>query len=690
MIGDIVLAPLLPLPWLVAAIIVGALLCDIAAVRRGRGAVARLAAFAVLTLGLLDPRLVREERRPSPDVALVVLDRSPSQEIGERRRQLDEAAAELRERLGRLSGLEVRVIEAGEERGVDATRLFAAAERAAAEAGPARLGALFLLTDGQVHDAPAEGSPPGLSAPVHALLMGAPGETDRRVLIEHAPAYGLVGAPVQLRYRIDDLGAQPASSVGRVPVRFRVGAAAAGSAQGLPGRSETLGFVLDRAGPTAVEIEVAPLPGEVSTRNNRAAVVINGVRDRLRVLLVSGQPHLGERTWRNLLKSDPAVDLVHFTILRPPEKEELTPLRELSLIVFPVQELFEKRLHDFDLIVFDRYAERGVLIDAYFDAIARFVEDGGALLVASGPEYAGPLSLQRTALRRALPAVPSARTVETPFTPTVTPLGRRHPVTTGLGGDGSTGEGDWGRWFRLVEAEASRGSVLMTGAGGRPLLIVDRLGEGRVAQLLSDQVWLWARGFEGGGPYAELIRRLAHWLMKEPELEEDAIKAIIADGRLAVERRSLEAAGDGATVTVTTPLGEERILRLEPRADGLAAADTEAPEPGLYRVGDGDHTAVAVAGGLGLAEYADLRASAEPLRRIVAASGGGIVWLAAGMPEIRAVAAEGGAAGRGWLGVRRQRGYEVTGSFETPLLPGPLLVVFGLGTLMLAWWREGR
>ena len=127
-------------------------------------------------------------------------------------------------------------------------------------------------------------------------------------------------------------------------------------------------------------------------------VSIDGVRDKLRVLLVSGEPHAGERTWRNLLKSDASVDLVHFTILRPPEKQDGTPINELSLIAFPTRELFQQKINEFQLIIFDRYARQGVLPIIYFDNIARYVRDGGAVLVAAGPDYASPTSIWRTPL----------------------------------------------------------------------------------------------------------------------------------------------------------------------------------------------------------------------------------------------------------------------------------------------------
>ena len=204
------------------------------------------------------------------------------------------------------------------------------------------------------------------------------------------------------------------------------------------GQESGIEIPITRAGPTIVEMQADPLPGEVSTLNNRAVVSINGVRDRLRVLLVSGEPHLGERTWRRLLKADPAVDLVHFTILRPPDRDDMTPTNELSLIAFPVRELFQVKIRDFDLIILDRFANRNnILPPLYLRNIADYVRGGGALLLSTGPEFAGPGSLANTALGSVLPirGGPGAESVvDGPFRPLVTALGARHPVTEGLPG----------------------------------------------------------------------------------------------------------------------------------------------------------------------------------------------------------------------------------------------------------------
>jgi hypothetical protein len=551
-----------------------------------------------------------------------------------------------------------------------------------------------------VHDAPdAAAPPPWLKGPVHVLLAGRPDEHDRRIHIERAPAYGLVGEEADVSYRVERLGpAQVPEGAGeRAMVHFRVDGIDAGTMDVPVGVTQELPLPIRHAGATVLEIEAEPAAGEISAANNRAAVVVNGVRERLRVLLVSGQPHPGERTWRNLLKSDPAVDLVHFTILRPPEKDDATPLKELSLIVFPVQELFEAKLPEFDLIILDRYVVRGILPTPYYARIADYVRKGGAVLVAVGPEFAGSQSVFRTPLGDVLPVAPLDRVIEQAFRPEVTETGARHPVTSGLpgasvGGDAEAVEAGsgpaWGQWFRLVAGQARSGLTLMTGPQDRPLLVVDRSGEGRVAQFLSDHIWLWARGFDGGGPQTELLRRLVHWLMKEPDLEEETLQARLADGRLQVQRRSLQP-GD-VEVTVTDPSGASRPLLLEDGADGIARGELDAARAGLWRVTDGTHTALAASGRLDPPELSDLRASPDRLAPLAERTGGAVVWLTDGIPEFRRVAPGRDAFGRGWLGLQRNQATTVTGLAEVPLLPALLLLAATLGALAGAWWREGR
>lgn len=687
-------APVLPL-WLIGALAVVALLALVPAfLRRARGAPLRALVFGLLLLALANPRLVEETRETRPDIALLVVDRSASTGVGNRAAQVEAARLGLEERIGRLADLELRTVEVPEG-GNQGTRLFTATERALADIPRARLAGVIALTDGQVHDVPAQSS---IEAPFHAVLPGLPGETDRRIRVVEAPGFGIVGQSVELRVVVEDLGVADATGAARLSIR-RDGAQP--RVESVPvGREQRIAIPIERGGPTVVELAAEARPGEVSELNNRAVVTITGVRDRLRVLLVSGEPHAGERTWRRLLKADPGVDLVHFTILRPPEKDDLTPLNELALIAFPVRELFQVKLREFDLVVFDRFANRGILPPTYLRNIADYVRDGGALLMSVGPEFAGPSSLAATPLGSVLPARPAAgAAAEGAFRPRVTALGARHPVTEGLTGANpdAAGEAAWGRWYRSMPADQSAGAAVMEAAGGAPLMLLDRVGEGRVALLLSDHIWLWSRGHDGGGPQAELLRRAAHWLMREPELEEEDLTATIEAGQLTVQRRSLED-GPPPDLAITAPDGTRLQRPLEDQGGGRATARLPAEQPGVWQVSDGRRSAFAAAAAANPPEIADLRADPGPLAPILAATGGAARWLGdaaePALPELRRVAigrdARGGDARNGWIGLRRNNDHTVTGIAAMPLLPPWLALPLVLGLAVLGWRREGR
>jgi hypothetical protein len=690
-IAGIDFAPVLPL-WLLAAAAVLALLALTPAVwRRARGVVWRGVTFALILLALANPRLVEETRETRPDIALLVVDRSDSAQIGTRAAQIEAARREIEARAGRLPDLELRTVEVPEA-GNQGTRLFGATERALAEIPRARLAGVIALTDGQAHDIPAE-SP--IDAPFHALMPGRAGETDRRLRVIEAPGFGIVGREVEIRVAVDDLGVPNATGAARLTIR-RDGEAP--RTESVPiGRDHRIAVPIQRGGPTVVEIEAEARPGEVSVLNNRQVVTINGVRDRLRVLLVSGEPHAGERTWRRLLKADPNVDLVHFTILRPPEKDDLTPLNELALIAFPVRELFQVKLRDFDLIVFDRFSNRGILPAAYLRNIADYVRGGGALLMSTGPEFSGAVSLALTPLGGVLPARPAGRqniVGEGAFRPRVSALGFRHPVTEGLAGANTEeAEAQWGRWYRWLRADQRSGSTIMEGPDGAPLLVLDRVGEGRVALLLSDHIWLWSRGHDGGGPQQEVLRRVAHWLMRETELEEEDLTARIEGGRLAITRRSLDT-GPPPEITVTAPDGTVTRAMPEAAGGGRAVLSVPATMPGVWHATDGRRTAFAAAAAANPLEVADLRADPARLQPLLAGTGGAARYLGEGtapaLPDLRRVAPGRDVAGPGWIGLRRNGDHTVTGISAMPLLPPWLALALVLGAAMVAWRREGR
>ncbi|MFP6742322.1 MAG: hypothetical protein VCD33_11975 [Alphaproteobacteria bacterium] len=664
--------------------------------RRARGIWWRALGMGAAVLALLNPVLVGESRERLADVAVVVVDESLSQRIGERADQAKAAADAVVAGLAAFDGVEIRVVHVGGEvreagAAVSGTALFDTLRQTLSDVPRRRIAGAVLITDGQVHDVPETLAELGFEAPVHAVITGDPGEADRRLVIEQAPRYGIVGNTLTVIIKVED-SSDADNRDDLVKLTTRINDKLAEFSFVPIGGTHEIEFVLERTGTTLIEFEIEDGPSELSLLNNRAVVTINGVRDRLRVLLISGEAHTGERVWRNLLKSDPSVDLIHFTILRPPEKQDATPIRELALISFPIKALFEEKLNDFDLIIFDRYRRRGVIPLSYLDNIAAYVEDGGALLSAAGPAFAGEASLARTGLAYVLPAGPTGEVFEGGFRPTLTDVGRRHPVTAALAGAGAPGESaDWGRWFRQINVDLATGSaaVLMAGVEERPILVLDRVKEGRVAQLLTDHMWLWARGFEGGGPQAELLRRVAHWLMKEPDLEEEDLRAVTDGNRIDITRRSLDEAG--GPVMVATPTGEQREVDLEDFGDGRTGTSITVVDPGLYRLSDGVHSTIALVGDVNPQEFADLRATTVPLAPLVRASGGAFAWFAAdGVPDLRMVAPGRDTAGRGWIGLRANQDFRVTGIRQAPLMAPWLVLMMALGGLMLAWRGEGR
>jgi hypothetical protein len=676
-------APALPV-WLLAAL---GVVCLAAAAlgfwRRARGSGLRLAAYAVLLAWLAGPTLVQETRQGLSDIALLVIDHSASMQVGDRTRLADAAAKDLRAQAARLPGLELRSVTVPEG-GQNGTQLWSAAARALADIPENRLAGVMAVTDGQVHDLPTT----PLAAPLHALITAKAEEWDRRVRVIEAPGYGIVGHSLDLKIVVEDLGPPGSAPAGPANLTIQRDGAAPVTTQVPVGEVQTVPVDITRAGLSLIKISTDAVPGEASPLNNQTVVQINGVRDRLRVLLVSGEPNQGERTWRRLLKSDPAVDLVHFTILRPPEKDDTTPLNELALIAFPTRELFQDKLSGFDLIILDRFTDRGVLPHIYLRNIADYVRHGGALLLTTGPEFTGPRSLDQTPLGTVLPAhAPSGDegVLEGAFVPKITELGARHPVTEGLAAD--PGAPGWGPWYRAIAGEDVTGQVLMTGPEKQPLLILNHVERGRAAMLMSDQIWLWSRGHKGGGPQAELLRRVAHWLMKEPELDEERLSARIDAGALVIDRRSV-AGNAEADVSITPPSGAVRTVHLAAAGPGQASAHVPASMPGVWQVSDGTHQAFAAVGLDNPLEYADLRATADRMRKLVSASGGGVVWLGNGTPALRRVDEGATAAGPGWVGLQRRGAHLVTGVSTVPLLPPWLALPILLGLVVAAWRRE--
>ncbi|MGE6783954.1 hypothetical protein ACQKGL_15695 [Ensifer adhaerens] len=684
-------APLLPWFYFAPLLAIAALFIAYGLWQKVRGAWLRLAALAALGLAIANPSIFVELRDPLSTIVAVVVDRSQSQQNGDRTAQTDRAVEGLKERLAAIPLIEARIIEAKTDPAnvSPSTNLFSALASSLSDVPPARIGGAIFVTDGQIHDVPDVSRALGFDAPVHGLITGKPDEFDRRVELINPPRFGIVGEEQKLSFRVVDDGAAPGGSA-EVTIRLNGNEIARERAE--PGTDIPFTFNVPRGGNNVLEFAVDAVPGEVTTANNRAVHVLDGIRENLRVLLVSGEPHAGERAWRNLLKSDAAVDLVHFTILRPQEKQDGTPINELSLIAFPTRELFVDKINEFDLIILDRYQHRGLLPILYYDNIAQYVENGGALLIAAGPEHAGDDSIAATPLSAVLPAAPTGVMNEKAFFPRLSEEGKKHPVTRGLEGSDSEPP-HWGRWFRTVDVDRPQGHTVMQAADGKPLLVLNRVGKGRVAMLLSDQGWLWARGFEGGGPHVSLYRRTAHWLMQEPSLEEEALTARARGRTLEITRQTID--GDPGLVTLVAPSGQKQDVKLTESQPGLYSAEVATTETGLFEMSNGELSALAHVGDPNAPEFKAAISTEDKLRPWAEKTKGLVRRLASAdgpldLPTVLPIRGSIRSADDQRLSIRMTDETVLKGVNSVPLFTGFL----GLAALLLlisaTWYREGR
>ncbi len=687
--------PIIGWPWLAALIALGFALLIMTVIYYRRGLVWRCFMFALFMLVLFNPSLLKEERNQTRDVAAIIVDESMSQDFEKRSMRAQKALSYVQKALAKDDVFDVRVVHAPLEQTLSArTDLFSALDNALADVPTKRRAGVIVISDGQIHDVPKDIERyKDLYGPVHLLLTGQKDEKDRRIVVTNASAYGLVGKTISISYKIEDTE-NIAQKEARVTLQYHDGSR---HNYYVPVNEEqTIDLPITSAGQNIFSLSVDSVSDEITFTNNKTAIVVNGVRDRLKVLLISGIPHSGERTWRDLLTSDPGVDLVHFTILREPQKLDYTPRKELSLIAFPFDELFNVKIYDFDLIIFDQYRVNDILPDIYFQNIVRYVRMGGAFLSANGPAFAGRSSIYDTPLGDILPASPTGKVTEERYKPVVTPLGHQHPVTRALlwGNRGSIAEEEepWGSWLRYIDIKANRGDVLMSAGGGdnKPLLILDRVDKGRVAQLSSDHIWLWAQGFDGGGPHAELLRRIVHWLMKEPELDERAFNVSVNKDQITIEKQSF--GKDEETMSVRNPDGEVELIALKKNAQNMLVHKMTAKSLGVYAFEDvqGMQKSVIV-GDINPLELEGVISTPDIMRSLVEATGGTHIWLNdTPDPVLRASRKARRYGGSNWLALRQNGDFTVSRVKDITLLPEWLSLLILFSSLLFLWWKEGR
>lgn len=660
-------------PWQLAGLtMVGVLLLVLYIVRSGRAPVSRALAVLCGLLALASPSIIQQDRKPLPDIVAVIVDKSESMSLSSRLLGADVALARVREKLMALGNLDVRVVTLTDTS--TGTNLSPALDQALGDVPLDRVAGAIVLSDGLISDTSDAIRP----FPLHQGVLGTQNERDRRIIVKNAPRSAPIGETARIVVQVEDTTPTAQLSV-------YIGDEPAQNLQVPTGEDIVVEVPIDRRGQIPVALETETVNDEISSANNAVALNVTGVRDRLRVMLVTGEPYAGARAWRNLLKSDPNVDLVQFTILRSPEKQDYTPVEELSLIQFPTRELFMDKIDSFDLVVFDRFKRLVVLPDAYLESVAQWVENGGAFLVLAGPAEAQSEGVFATPLARVIPATPTGKTLEQAYRPTLTQRGLTHPVSAGLAEQASS----WGQWLR-VQASTPRGDVLLEGAG-QPLLVLSQVGKGRSAAIMSDQAWLWRRGYDGGGPFDELFRRTSHWLMKEADLEADRLLLRSLAGKLLVERR---AATDPGPVTVLGPNGQTDLL-LSPAGPGVWRGELGVAKPGLHRVVSGEKRGFIIAGIGNPSEARVLKADPAALSSVQTKSGAGgsVAWLGrdgrGALPTFSRIGAT-AKSGTGAFALRQTGASTITATRRDPIVPAWIFAVLVLVFSLFGWWREGR
>ena len=688
--------PVVDWPYMAFLVALGIALLVFSAVYHRRALGWRLLMFGLFILVLSNPSLLKEDRNYTKDVAAIVVDQSASQSFGERAKRTEEALTYLQKTLEESDDFDLRVIRAPLDQALsNRTDLFSPLNQVLADIPAKRRAGIIVISDGQIHDVPDAERYKDTYGPVHLLLSGQRGEKDRRIVVTNASAYGLVGKNISVTYRVEDTK-NIGQSEAEVTLQYNDGAQRSFY---VPVNEErTLSLPITSAGQNIFTLSVDGVADEITLTNNKTALLVNGVRDRLKVLLISGIPHPGERPWRDLLTSDPGVDLVHFTILREPQKLDYTPRNELSLIAFPFNELFNVKLHDFDLIIFDQYRVNNILPNIYFQNIVRYVRMGGAFLNASGPAFAGRSSIYDTPLGEILPARPTGHVAEEKYTPQVTELGHQHPVTRSLVWNNKAStqgeEEPWGGWLRYIDIKATRGDVLMSagpsGDKDKPLLVLDRVDEGRVAQLSSDHIWLWSKGYDDGGPHAELLRRIVHWLMKEPELDERAFDVRVNKDQITIEKQSFGKKEE--TISMQTPNGETQLVTLKENTQGMLSHKMRVEALGIYAFEDVEGLRkFAIIGDINPPELDGVITSEKPMLPLIEVTGGTHIWLGdSPRPDLRVYKKVRRYGGSDWLALRRNDDFTVTRVKDIALLPEWASLMALLCALLLLWWKEGR
>lgn len=581
-------------------------------------------------------------------------------------------------------GEDVAPTDAGEAtRGVPPragrTDLMAALRGAASGAGGStrKLAGVLVVSDGADNARLADGLGPearaelrALGVPVNAVAVGREAPKDLAIERIAVDDFAFVRSTVTVEATLRVRGY--ANEEVKVVLR-REGSVVASSTvrleRGKDRYTVPLSFAPDQTGTFVFTVAAPVLPGESVTENNSRSFVLRVIRDRVRVLLVAGRPSWDVRFLRGLLKQDPNVDLVSFFILRS-NTDNPGPQSDLSLIPFPVQEIFGEQLRTFDAVLFVNFAYapyRGLDIERFLPNLRDYVRNGGGLAMVGGEQSFGDARYGATPLAEVLPVAPIDGTTmyEGDVRPRLTADGRRHPLASLAPGDAQN-EAAWATLPPATSVNLTRvlppgsGAAVLLEApsvlvGGRPapLVAVREVGAGRTLAVTTDGSWRWgfvaAESGQGNRAYLRFWSSALRWLVRDPGLAQIQVEpdapAVEPESPvgLSISVRAPDWA-PGAGRRVDAELVDE-AGRSVARGQAVAGADGNArvelvpPGPGAYKVvaksdakdGRAPETATAAVAVRGAGpEDADAAPRPELLSAIAEATGGAFDALPGG------------------------------------------------------------
>ncbi len=651
----------------------------------------RTLSFLVFLVFILNPQINKKNAEYHKDIVIVVSDMTQSIIETRKAKEVELISKDLSRQLKEIGNIEqiniklenYKKIELSNAKEIE-TSLFREVNNVINNLNIERLSGIIIITDGQIHD--FHNYNKLLSkTPIHYILVGNKNEKDRILKTTNIPKYAVLGKKYEIFVNIKDNTEKK-----NLKTDFYLNEQLIDTKYLFPNKNYEIPLPTLSIGKNILEIRTEETDIEISKLNNYQIHEINGIQDKLKVMLISGEPNMGLRNLRNILNSDPNIELLHFTILRPPTKRDLTPVKELSLIPFPTQELFDADISKFNLIIFDQYGLQGILPPKYLDNISKFVVSGGALLDIVGRKYLTKDSLINSPIKQILPTIPLKNISNKRFRPELTKVGKRHPITNKL--KNNYKEKSWGEWTNYTRSQLNSGKALLHYEND-PLLALDNVGKGRVVQILSSDSWIWQKSLNDKGPLIELIRNIIQWLLKNPKLEENFINLNKDNNLIKIKLNSISS-GD-INAKIVTPSKEALKLKLIDKGNGIFEGEFKSLERGKFQITWKDKTKYFIINDMNNKEVEEITATDYKIKSYTEKNNTftknfNIFWKDRSTPKILRIYNNKILGGKNWIGVVEKNVPKISENSKQKLLNWYIIFMLLIFLIFISWYKEGR